>query len=185
MHTGTQGKSSDFRGAWARPTCWSHRVSWGGQGGCGSPWRHGCWWQRYPVSVHLYELLLEVDILPGSLAPKPGPIQQHVGCSAGTPQAKKPTGEEHSPTHQQRSCPQPPLDMDLPTRGQRPSLTHQGANTRTEQSYSLWNLVCQHMSEPTLDQLVPGPWVTRGACTAGTHRTFPTEGHICKVEKRN
>ena len=34
--------------------------------------------------------------------PRPGPTQRPVGTSAGTPQAKQPTGREHSPTHQQR-----------------------------------------------------------------------------------
>ena len=29
--TSTQGKSSDFTEAWARPTCWSWKVSWGGR----------------------------------------------------------------------------------------------------------------------------------------------------------
>ena len=31
VHTRTQGKGSDFIGAWAGPTCWSWRVSWGGR----------------------------------------------------------------------------------------------------------------------------------------------------------
>ena len=35
------------------------------------------------------------------------------------------------------------------------------------------------------DQLLPRPWVTRGECTAGTHKTFPTEGCFIKVEKGN
>ena len=28
-------------GTWARPTCWSWRVSWGRGDGCSSPWGHG------------------------------------------------------------------------------------------------------------------------------------------------
>ena len=32
MHTRTQGKSSNLIGAWARPTCWSWRVSGRGRG---------------------------------------------------------------------------------------------------------------------------------------------------------
>lgn len=35
------------------------------------------------------------------LIPRPGPTQQLVDSSTGTPQAKQPTGQEHSPTHQQ------------------------------------------------------------------------------------
>ena len=44
--------------------------------------------------------LLEVIIL----APRPGPTQQPSGSSAGMPQAKQPTGWEHSPTHRQTGC---------------------------------------------------------------------------------
>ena len=35
-HTRTQGKAVAFIGAWARPTYWSWKASWGG--GCHSPW---------------------------------------------------------------------------------------------------------------------------------------------------
>ena len=44
--------------------------------------------------------LLEATIF----SPRPGPSQQSAGSSAGTPQAKQPTGWEHSPTHQQTGC---------------------------------------------------------------------------------
>ena len=65
---------------------------------------------------------------------RPGPAQQRVGSSAITPQAKQPTGWEHSPIHQQtgclksswiNSCPiDRPPDIALPTRETRPSPTH-------------------------------------------------------------
>ena len=35
---------------------------------------------------------------------RPGPTQQPAGSSAGTPQAKQPAKQEHSPTHQQIGC---------------------------------------------------------------------------------
>ena len=44
--------------------------------------------------------LLEVT----TVAPRTGPTQQPAGSSAGTPQAKKTTGWEHSLTHQQTGC---------------------------------------------------------------------------------
>ena len=91
----------DFLGA--RPTSWSWRVSWGGRGWLCLTLGHGRWWQRYQV-VFICELLLEADILLGSLAPRPGPTQQHVGSSARMPQAKQPTGWEHNPTLQQTGC---------------------------------------------------------------------------------
>ena len=72
-------------------------------------------------------------------SPRPGPTQQPVGSSAGTPQAKQPTGWEHSPIHQETgclksswaySCPlNRPLDTALPNRQTRPSCTHQWGGT--------------------------------------------------------
>ena len=42
-------------------------------------------------------------LLEGTIScPRPGPTQQPVGSSAGTPWAKQLTGQEHSPTHQQK-----------------------------------------------------------------------------------
>ena len=48
--------------------------------------------------------LEEADILLGSPAPRFGPTQQPAGSSTGMPQAKQPTGREHSPSHQQAGC---------------------------------------------------------------------------------
>lgn len=55
---------------------------------------------RHSGSVNLSELLLEADLLLGSLAPRPSPTQWWVGSSAGTSETKQPSGQEHSPTHQ-------------------------------------------------------------------------------------
>ena len=72
-------------------------VSWGGRG---QLWTSA--WARTFMAEALREYstvwaLPEVAIL----APRPGPNQQPAGSSAGMPQAKQPTGWEHSPTHQQ------------------------------------------------------------------------------------
>lgn len=91
------------------------------------------------------------------------------------------------------------LDMALPTRRPRPnatdycagtssshleactslwtSFTYKGANT---QGRKLQSCSCRTRSENTgqnlpWEKLIPGPWVVRGECTAGTHRTSPTE----------
>ena len=66
----------------------------------------------------------EADILLGSSLPKPSPTQQPVRFSTRTPQAKQPTGQEHSPSADSLPKaflnPPPPLDtlldMVLPTR---------------------------------------------------------------------
>ena len=47
-------------------------------------------------NIHKCSALKETDIFLESSAPRPGPIQQPVVSSAGTPQAKQPTGKEHS-----------------------------------------------------------------------------------------
>ena len=153
------------------------------------------------------------------ISTRPGPTQHPVSSSAGTPQAKQPTGQEHSATHQQAGglkLPEPtaplhtPLDMALPTRGPKSSSTHQWAGTSPSYQEALHKTLDQphppggrHQKQENYHlaawgtesantgqnlpwgQLVPGPWVTRGACTAGTHRTSPTEGHFFKVKKSN
>ena len=57
-----------------------------------------------------------------------------------------------------------PEDMALPTESWDPASPTRGQTPETskQRSWNLWNWVCKHRSEPTLDQLVPGPWVTRG-----------------------
>ena len=92
-----------------------------------------------------------------SLAPRPGLTQVPISASAVTPQAKRLTGWEHSPTQQQtgylktkeptstsRHAPQTWAQV---TRGPRPSSTHQWAGTGTscqETCTSLQiNLTCQ------------------------------------------
>ena len=42
-----QGKSNNLIGAWARPTCWSWRVSWRMGSNYSSPWGHRHWCQTY------------------------------------------------------------------------------------------------------------------------------------------
>ena len=94
--TGNQDKSSDFIRAWTRPTCLAWSVSWGdgGEGGYGSLWGWGQWWQRYcGISLHNMEwVLLDTAIL----APRPGPMEHLEGITVGTAQTKQPTGQEHS-----------------------------------------------------------------------------------------
>ena len=99
--TGPKGKSSNFIGAWVRPTCWSWRVCWGalGQGGT----------VAHPGVIntggrHIGEnpsvwILPELDILLDLLGPRCGPTQQFVGSCVGIPQDKKLTRQEPSPPH--------------------------------------------------------------------------------------
>ena len=84
--------------------------------------------------------LLEAAIfLPG-----PDPTQQHVGSSAGMPQAKWLKGWQHIPTYQQVGCLESswahrcplntPLNMAQHTRGTKPSSTHNwGRNSPSHQ----------------------------------------------------
>ena len=91
-------QSSDFIGAWARPTCGYWRVSWRGGGWL---WLSLCkdTCGEGPREYWLAWALPEVTIL----APRSGPTLQPAGSSAGRPQAKQPAlvGGRHSPTHQQ------------------------------------------------------------------------------------
>ena len=117
---------------------------------CGSLWgKDTHWWQK-PQGIFKYMSS------PGgnNFGIKTWPQQQPIGSSAGTSQAKQRTGWEHSPTHQHIGCLNsgaysPPLntllDMALPTRGARPSSTHQwagtgsshqGADTRRKRKYN-------------------------------------------------
>ena len=100
------------------------------------------------------EYLLVWDFLEAAIfSPRPGPTQQPIGPSAGTPQAKQPTGWEHSPSHQQTGCLKSlwahsclvntPLDMALPTRGTRPNFTHQWAGTSPSYQKACTNFLDQ------------------------------------------
>ena len=80
------GQSSDSIEAWARPTCVSWRVSWGGGGSAVVHWGDKDTCGRGPREYILMWALLEVGIL----APRPGPTQQPAGSSGGTPKAKQP-----------------------------------------------------------------------------------------------
>ena len=87
MSNRTQGRSNDFIGAWARPTCWSWRglqeveaavAHYGDRDtGDGST-------VKYSLTSALWEAAL--------LLPRPGPTQDTVGSSVGMPQAKQPAG---------------------------------------------------------------------------------------------
>ena len=99
-HTRTQAKGAVFIEAWAKPTCWSWRDSWGSR-----VWLWlslGIWtlWWRYG-EVFSYMIVEEADILLGSSIPKPSPAQQPVGFSTWTPQAKQ---QGKNIVHQQTVC---------------------------------------------------------------------------------
>ena len=89
--------------------------------------------------------LLEVTIF----SPRPSPTQQPTGM----PQANQPTGEEHSPTHQQTGCLKSswahrcplniPLETALPTWETRPSSTHQWAGTSPSHQKACTSLLDQ------------------------------------------
>ena len=71
-----------------------------------------------------------------------------------------------------------PLDLSHPPGGRHQKEgNYSPAACRTESANTGQNL--------PWDQLFPGPWVTRGECTAGIHRTSSTEGDFSKVEKCN
>ena len=46
-HSRIQGRSSNLKGAWVRPTCWSWIVSWRGRKQGSSPWGHRHWQQQW------------------------------------------------------------------------------------------------------------------------------------------
>ena len=115
-----RAKSSDFIGAWARPTCWSWRVSFGGG---------GSWWLRYQG------VLIGMSSPGGAtLTLRPGPAQQ---CWEASGQTTNRAGTKPHPSSDRLRkvflSLQPPLntphDTALPTRGPRPSSTHQWAGT--------------------------------------------------------
>ena len=99
--TRTQGKGSDFIGAWVKSTSWSWRVSWG----------YIVWlW----LTLTTWTLMVEISSsqLPELLWRQTSCFLQHqhlalpkkpAGSCSWMPQAKQSTGWEHSPTHQQTS----------------------------------------------------------------------------------
>ena len=62
-------------------------------GGGGSPWGQGHWQQKF------WKVLLGMSAPESDISPTNEPV----GSTAGSPQAKQPTGRERSPTHQQTS----------------------------------------------------------------------------------
>lgn len=91
-----------------------------------------------------------------------------------------------------RPCPIERQDPAPSTHGQAPtlphkavtsvwtSLTHQGADTRSKKTMLLQPVKLNPQTDQNLpqDELVPGLWVMRRECTAGTHGTSPAEGHF-------
>ena len=139
--TGTQRKSSDFIGAWARPTCCSWRVSWGGGGSYGSLWGQGHWWWRY------WGVLIGMSSPGGHHFDTKTwlhPIACRLQCWDTSGQTTNRVGKEPHPSADRLPkifrSPQPslntPLDTALPTRGIRPSSTHKGTDTRSKRSYN-------------------------------------------------
>ena len=59
MSNRTQGRSNDFIGAWARPTCWSWRRLQEVEAAVGSLWGQGHWWWKY------CEILTDISSLRG------------------------------------------------------------------------------------------------------------------------
>ena len=136
------GKSSDPTGDWTRPTCYCWRVSCRGGGmavvHCGD---------KDTGSRSSGKYSLAWALLKSAIRPKKEPV----ASSDGLPQAKKKTGRELSPTHQQTSrlkfywALPPEQHPVLPTTS--PShqeactslldrLTHQKAESRSKKNYS-------------------------------------------------
>ena len=132
--TRTQGKSSDPIRAWARPTCWSWRVSGEAGGSCGPSWGQGHWWWRYQ------EIFISVSA-PGGCHIGTKTWSHETACSLRcwdtSGQTTKRAGTQpHPPAGRLPKVflsPHPPLDTPLdtapPTRGTRPSSVHQRAGT--------------------------------------------------------
>ena len=114
-------------------------------GNWSSPWGHRHW-QKPFWGAHFTTWILVQEPFwnpPSSLltsGPSSAPIQQSVGISSGTPQAKELTGCGHSPTHQQRGCLKTswahrhPWTLLCPPGGPGPSPTHQCTGSRTRTS---------------------------------------------------
>ena len=82
-----KGNISNLLGAWARPNLVLERLLvWATQ-------RLASDGLQKHSSCHI-----------GSSLPRPGPTQKPMGASAGMPQAKQLTGQEHGLTHQQTGC---------------------------------------------------------------------------------
>ena len=91
-----QGKGGALPGAWARPTCWPWRTSWGQQvavAHCGVRTR---WW-TYSGNLHPLELSWR------SLLWQQGLTSPWRGYSSGMPQGEQPVRRELG-THQQTGC---------------------------------------------------------------------------------
>ena len=134
MCAGTKSKSSNLIGAWARPTCWSQMVSWGG-----GEWLLLTLGTQTLVSntserIHLHELFRRLTSWQQHLVPRNSFQTPELGGLG--PNNKLGRDKLHPSTDRLPKdflSPQLPLDMPLvmalPTRGPRCSSTHQGAGT--------------------------------------------------------
>ena len=128
MCTKTQGESSDSIGAWVRPTCWSHRVSWGGRGQLWLTVGTRTLVEEALGNIHWHELSWRLPFWHQDLAPTACRLQ----CWDASGEMTNMAGTEPHPSVDRLPkdflSPQPPLDMPLdmalPSRGPRPSPTH-------------------------------------------------------------
>ena len=169
---GTQGKSSDFIGAWARLTCWSWRVSWGSR--CGSLWGQGHWWIHWPECSQRLPFWHQdlappntqttnrvgmqtdpsADRLPKERLPESTATSRHAPYMASHQRAKT---QLHPPVRRHQFLPpgslHKPLDKPHPPGGRQ---TPEGRKLRSPP-------LCGTESANTgqklpWDHLVPGPW---------------------------
>ena len=172
MHTRTQGKSSDFIGAWARPTCGSWRVSSGGRGELWFTVGTRKLEAEVPGNIHQCEFSWG---LPFGTKTWPHPTAcwfQHWDARG---QKTNRVGTQLHPSADRlaKDFPSPkltldvPLDTALPTRGPRPNSTHQWAGTSQS---------CQE----------PAQTSRSASCTRGKHKKQESyyPGH-CRTESAN
>ena len=148
VHTGTQGKSNYFKGAWFRPTCWSWWVFWRGRGGFGSLWGQGHWWQTYQ------SVLIGVSV-PGGCHFEtkvwPHPTAYRLQCWDASGQTTSRAGTQSHPSADRLPKvslspwrpPNTPLDTSLLARGTRHSSIHQCAGTTPSHQEACTSLLGQ------------------------------------------
>ena len=158
MHTGTQEKIIDFIDVWARPTCWYWRVSWKVKGvavvHCGD---------KDPVaeilrSTHGCELSQRLPFWQQCLSPSNRLLAPGLeGLRPNNQQGRKtaPQGRNTAPPINRLPkvflTSEPPLntllDMVLPTRGRKPSSTHQREASHKEAYIASWTSLSQQEAE--------------------------------------
>ena len=131
--TSSQGKSSDFTGAWARLICWSWKVSWGG--------RERLWLTvgTRTLVVEDWRVLTGMNSLGGchfGTKTWPHTTVCRLQCqdALGQPTSRAAT-QPHQPAGRLPNFPEAtaplntPFDITLSTRGTRPNSIHQRAGT--------------------------------------------------------